>query len=135
MRIKKSKYWCLILAMLVLLTCMHFEDCNASTVRACATVASPYSQELTRGVAFTNAELCTTEMLGERRNAGAQQLTSRYINQKREWNTSLSLLYIAILAFLCRKLLTSAEAVCFFQHRLAELVIRYIHRTDGKKRI
>ncbi|MDO5541284.1 MAG: hypothetical protein Q4F83_14675 [Eubacteriales bacterium] len=78
---------------------------------------------------------CTSEMLGVCNDAGIRQLAGRFVSQKREAKTSSDILYSNFFSLEDGKFSTGSEVFQFYNHYRNELVVYYIHESDGKKRI
>lgn len=137
MRIKNYKILCFILVIFIVLSGMCIENIEADSSFAYAPMEETNSYIMTDDAVISQAEPCTTEMLGVRNNAGIQRLASQFINQKRESKVSLNFLYsnIFFLHEKERRFLISSKAITFCNQCQDELVVNYIHKSDGKKRI
>lgn len=87
------------------------------------------------GTELSDAEACTAEMLGSRRNTGSGRLMVRHANQRRGNDASLH--------FLCQNIYSpnrgnsgaGCDALIFVSESSSGLIANYIHKSDGKKRI
>ncbi|MBD5089595.1 MAG: hypothetical protein HDT30_12455 [Clostridiales bacterium] len=137
MRIKNCKILCFILVIFIVLSGMCIENIEADYSFAYAPMEETNSYIMTDDAVISQAEPCTTEMLGVCNNAGIQRLAGQFINQKRESKVSLNFLYSNIFSLheKERRFLISSKAITFCNQCQDELVVKYIHKSDGKKRI
>ena len=82
---------------------------------------------------IVTTEQCTTEMMGIRNHTGIQQLASRYIGHKRDGRLSLEFLCSNIFCLSEGRSFARFEKIYFFKQYQKELVLNYIHKSDGKK--
>lgn len=120
MRAKRNNLLCMLIILLVSISGMYFEDIKVDSVFACtpAETSNTYISEMDSVI--TDAQACTTEMLGICKNVVTGQFTILFINifSLNEENSYSSL----------------EEVQLFFGSR-DKLVANYIHKSDGKKRI
>ncbi len=135
MRIRNRKILCFLLAMLVLLFGTRCEKSRLETLFACAPAENADSLIRVADAAISDTQLCTTEMLGVRSHTGIRQLSSRFVSIRGEARLSLFCLCSAILSLDEGKFFTNSALLQSEHPRQEELVPRYIHRSDGKKRI
>lgn len=116
---------------------MCIENVKVDSLFLYASIEETNSYIMADDATISQARPCTTEMLGVRNNAGIQRLASRFINSKRESKVSHNFLYSNIFSLheKERKFFISSEAIQFCIQCQNELVINYIHKSDGKKRI
>lgn len=135
MRRKKYKIACFIMAVLTVISGMCLEGGKADSSFEYALPETADSYFVPTDSAFTDAQLCTPEMLGiYSHNAGLGQLTGRFIGSGREVKQ--------ISDFLCQnlfspeegKFFTGSQRMQFYHPCQDELVANYIQKSDGKKR-
>lgn len=140
-RIRGQKMVSFILAVMVLVggVCLEVENAHASLYDAACYVNRSNDTHGGAGLAVdTTIEavpMCNWEMLGIRSRTGLQELAGRYINQKRESFLSLAVVHTDIIASLEEMFFYSLERIPFLVRDSEELVIYYIHQSDGKKKI
>ncbi len=134
MRIKNYKILCFFLILFVICSGICFESIKTDSIFACAPIETSNVQSISFGEAASDAEVCTTEMLGIRNHSRIQQLTEQGIPRGVE-KLSLVLLCLYLFSILLRKFFKSSEKVQFLEVHQEETVSNYIHKTDGKKRI
>ena len=135
MRAKRNKIFCILITLLVFISGMYFEDIKVDSVFASTPTETTniYISDISHVI--TDTLVCTAEMLGVRGNMVTGQYTIRFANQKRDTRVSLE--------FLCRNIFSinqgesygSFEEVQSISRSQDELVLKYIHKSDGKKRI
>lgn len=135
MRTKRNKLICFILTILVLLLGIYFESIKTDSLFVYAPVEGTDVQTLSYGAVLREADFCTTEMLGVRNYGGIQQLTSCYLNQEKVARVSLNFLCSDVFSMLGEKFFTGSEVMRFHSQYQEELVVHYIEKSDGKKRI
>ena len=135
MRIKNYRIISFITAILIFLSGLYFDNNESNTLFATSSVETANSC-ITKAAAINPCEQgCTSELLGIRSAGSVQQLSNRLISQKRETKISLDFLYSNFLFINKGTFFTSLSAIRFFCPKTDELVINYIHESDGKKRI
>lgn len=135
MRIRNHKSLCFILAMLVLLFGTRCEKSRPETLFACAPAEKADSLIRAADASISDAQLCTTEMLGVRSHTGMQRLASRFISLRGEVKLSLDFLCPGLFSPDEKKFFTSSALIQSEHPCQEELVPRYLHKSDGKKRI
>ena len=135
MCIKKQKLICFMLTVFVFLSGIYFENIHTDFSVVCASNEKNDSFLTTYDAVIVATEHCTTEMMGIRNNMGMQQLTSRYIGQKRDHRLSFDLLCSDIFCLSEGRSFTRFEKIYFLKQYKDECVLNYIHKSDGKKRI
>lgn len=134
MRHKKQSI-CLILAILVFLSGMWWENSITDSFTEYAAMGESSTPILSDGDAVTEAQLCTEEMLNVRTQVGLLQLAGRFIHPTRKARLILDFQCSDILSSADGKLYTGSEEMRFFIQCPEELVVNYIHQSDGKKKI
>lgn len=135
MHIKKQRLLCFVLIILVFISGMCFENIKTEVSAECVSTENVNSYIMPRDVTMVDAEHCTTEMMGIRNGAGIRRLTNGYPGHKRESRTFLEFLYSNIFSLSEGKIPTRFEIIYFLNQNQEELVLKYIHKSDGKKRI
>ena len=135
MRIRKCKGISLLLVIILLLSAVFVNDGRAESSSVIVPTDGTDCPVILLGATLTDAQLCTTEMLGIRNNAGNCQLTARFMNRKGEESISVSALFFCGVTFNQELLLSKSDATRMYNQFLEELIALYIHKTDGKKRI
>lgn len=135
MRIRNYKTICFILAIIVLLSVMGLDNMKPASSFGCAPMEKIHCYLLSADAANKDAQLCTTEMLEIYDNIVMQQLTSQLFSEDRE--TSVSLDFLSFNSFFISKgrFCTGLRGIQFLNQKNNEIVITYIHNSDGKKRI
>lgn len=134
MRLKKQSI-CLLLAVLIFLSGMWFENDRADSFAECVSTGVCSSDILSADDTVSRAQLCTEEMLSVRINVGLLQLAGRFAFQTRRARLLVNFLYLDPLSTAEGKFFPSSEETHFFSQCPDELVVNYIHLSDGKKRI
>lgn len=134
MRHKKQSI-CLILALLVFLSGMWWENSMTDFFAEYASAGESSIPILSDGDAVSEAQLCTEEMLNVRTQVGLLQLTGRRLQPTRKVRLAQELPYSDYPISAERKFFTGSEELHFFIPCPEELVVNYIHQSDGKKRI
>lgn len=135
MRIKNYRIISLITAILIFLSGLYFDNNEPNTLLATSSVETANSC-ITKTATINPCEQgCTPELLGIRSTDSIQQLSNRLIIQKREAKISLDFLYSNFLFTNKGNFFTTLSAIRIFCPKTDELVINYIHESDGKKRI
>lgn len=135
MRIKNNKIVCIIFAMIVFLSGFFIESVPEDNSFACAPIEKTNSCIQSVYMPTIEAQICTLEMLGVQNTRYIQQLTSRCIALKWGLRTSLSSLYPDTFQLQKSKFFIGLEASTVCSWYVDELIINYIHSSDGKKRI
>lgn len=135
MRAKRKNIFCILITLLVFISGMYFEDIKANSVFACTSTETTNSYILDMNSVIKDTQMCTTEMLGIRGNMVIEQFTIRFVNQRRATKLSLDFLCQNIFSLNEGKSYANFEEVSFISGSQDELVTKYIHKSDGKKRI
>lgn len=135
MGFRKCRAWCVIFAVILALSGMYFEKNEVHSSLACPSVEKNNSYIKSAHTTITDAQVCTTEMLGVQYTGRVQQLTARLIRPGKTLITLHNFLYSDYLSLPEGKFFTSLEITQIYCGCLDELVINYIHNLDGKKRI
>ncbi len=137
LHIQKTRWICVIWAILTVVSGMCFETMKEEPFCMCASA----KQENTRiAIEFMDeiigdAQACTAEMLGVHRNAGVRQASGRITVQKREAKPSLHFLCAALFPLKGAERSVSPEIILFYCQYQEGRVLNYIHQSDGKKQI
>lgn len=134
MRHKKQSI-CLILAILVFLSGIWCENSITDSFMEYAAMGESSPHILFDGDAVTEAQLCTEEMLNVRTHVGLLQLAGRFLHPTRRARLAYDLLCPDHLLSAEGKFFTGSEKMHFFIQCPEELVVNYIHQSDGKKKI
>lgn len=134
MRLKNCKIVCIILAITFSLSGIYFDSTETG---------SPFTYTSTESTAsgielnhlISDAQACTSRMLGIKNTNDIKQLTERCFRQKRASQTSFACLYPYIFSLQEDNFLTSSEITFTYSRCTDELITSYIHNSDGKKRI
>lgn len=135
MRKKRNELLCVLITLFVFISGMYFEDLKVDSIFVCAATEASNSYMLSVDPVVTDTKACTTEMLGIRESTGLGQLTTRFSYQR--GHTKLSLDYLCRTIFFLKegKSYANCEKVQFVLKNQDDLVVNYIHKSDGKKRI
>lgn len=134
MRAKRNNIFCMLIILLVSILGMYFEDIKADSVFACTSTETTNLYFSDRN-SVTDAQACTTEMLGIRKNVVTGQFAIRFMNQRRDTKLSQNYLCQNIFSVKEGESYASLEEVPLVSGSGDELVANYIHKSDGKKRI
>lgn len=132
---RKEQYRCLILAILVFLSGMWCENSMTGFRAENAAADADNAYILSAGDAVGEAQLCTEEMLNVRTHAGLLQLAGRLIHQSGKARPAFAFLCSDTLSLAEGKFYTGSEEISFSGQCPEELVVTYMHQSDGKKRI
>lgn len=134
MGIKKRKMLCIIAAVIVFLSGICLESTRANALFVYPSV--PVTDDYIASVDGSGMEeqLCTSDMLGVRLDAGLCQRIHRMHTQRRGIGNVLHVLYPDIFS-----VIKESRYSCFMAKQFCHLcqdvsVIKYIHQSDGKKR-
>lgn len=134
MRNKRQKWICVLITLFVFLAGMCFEDIQAGSEFICAPALAEASFISAADTFITDAQACTAEMLGIRGNTRLEQSTIRFANRGRDTKISLDFLWQTLFSINEEQSDTGFEGIQFACRFRNELVINYIHKSDGKKR-
>lgn len=133
MRLKNYKIVCIILSIIVSLSGIFLEDVEADNTFAWSPNEITNSYIQSASATIEDAQVCTTETLGVRSNSRTQQLTGRYTSQKGEFKRSHNFLCPNIFLLQEGRFFSGSEITQIRSGCFSELVINYIHKSDGKK--
>lgn len=134
MRNRRKSFLCYMMAAMLLILGMYFEDIKADSFFSYVPAEKPafYLSSFHGGV--SDAEACTAEMLGVHSSFHLQQLVNRCLSEKREvknasvfWDKDISL---QLLHCFCQP---ATDFASFSGWCNKAVVLTYIHNTDGKK--
>ena len=134
MGIRNRKMLCIITAVFMFLSGICLESTRANALFAYPPVQTADGSITSINGTGMEEQLCTSEMLGVRMDAGLCQRINRMSAQKRGIGNAL---YV-----LCQDLFSARKQSCFisslvfpFYYPCQDIfVINYIHQSDGKKR-
>ncbi len=132
---RKKQILCLMLTVLVFLSGIWCENSITDFQAENVSVGADISHTLWEDDAVTETQLCMEEMLGVRIHAGLLQLTGRLTHLARKTRVTFDFLYSDISDASERKFFAGSEEIYFSCQCPEELVVNYIHQSDGKKRI
>lgn len=132
MSMKKRKILCVLIIFMIFVSGMYFENIETYSVFACNPATAVNSYITVANPVITDAQACTTEMLGIRESIVTLQ---RFVGQKRDSKISLDFLYQNLFSLKEGKSYTGLKEVKHTLNSQNELVANYLHKTDGKKRI
>lgn len=135
MRFKNNKIVCIILVMLIFFSGFFSESVPVDNSFACAPIEKTNSCIQSAYMPTIEAQICTSEMLGVQNTSYIQQLTSRCIALKWGLRTSFSSLCPDTFQLQKSKFFIGLETSTVCSLYVDELIINYIHSSDGKKRI
>lgn len=135
LRLKKDKIVYIILVLILFLSGVCFENNKADSKFLCSPVEC--SDSNIKSDIFTNLDIqvCTAEMLGAGRISSVQQFSCSHICKNRELKIFPDYLLLSYLSITEGKFFTSSEITQVYSKCLDELIMNYIHKSDGKKRI
>lgn len=124
---------CFMLMLIIVLTGICGEDFKANSLFACGFIGE--TDAITTNVAVsTELKLCTTDMI-QGNNGYVQRLVNRYVGQKKDFRFSFDCVCTDIYLLEPGKCIAAGEPVLLTVGGIEELMIRYVHRADGKKRV
>ena len=123
------------MAMIVFLSGFFIESVPEDNSFAFATIEKKNSCIQSAYMPTIEAQICTSEMLGVQNTSYIQQLTTRCIVLKWGLRTSLSSLCPDTFQLQKSKFFMGLETSTVCSWYVDELIINYIHSSDGKKRI
>lgn len=141
---EKSKQWiCKFIVLFLFITGMCSNEVRADSVFVC-TIISDYAKNAVSARSMQNdekiaiymeEELEVAELLVARSSTNTQQVIASISNGKKTLKLSVAIIYVAALGLL----LSNSYAMSYIT-QLPEcicktIVVKYIHNTDGKKRI
>ena len=132
---KRNKLIYVLIILSVVISGMYFENFKADSAFVCSPAEKTNSYISSVNAAITKVHACTTEMLGIHGSMELEQLTIRFANQRRDIKMSLDFLCQIIFCINERKSYAVFEEIQFVSGNQDELIINYIHKSDGKKRI
>lgn len=135
MRKKRNELFCVLITLFVFISGMYFEDFKVDSVFVCAATQTSNSYMSSVDPVVTDTKACTTEMLGTHENMGLGKVTTRFTYQKRNSKLSRDYLYGTIFFLNVGKSYANCDKVQFVSKNQDDLVVNYIHKSDGKKRI
>ena len=134
MRNRINKFICLLMAVFVYIAGMYSENQKIHLTYACAPVTDVRDADFfTEDYAFTDLQVCTSDMLGVRENA--EQITTRLKVHGREIISFPDFTYHKICFPYIGKSSAGFADTVYVSNCQSGLVIKYIHKSDGKKRI
>lgn len=133
MRSRNHGLICIILAIMVSLAGMCFEDVKTHSSFAYEQIQEENAHIRAWDLKVWDNQLCTTRMLRAQRDTGVQHLTSRFVGSRREIRFSLDCLCSNIFTLEQGKFFSSSAEVSFNNLYTDELVASFVHKADGKK--
>ena len=131
----KHRIAVLVLAVLVLLAGANIENVSAENSSVVTTVNKSNIYTKSADTELSDMHFCTAKLLGTVNNTESQRAVTRCINKKRETKWSLDFLCSQSISFQKENYSVSSEPAEISYQGPEELVILYIHESDGKKRI
>ena len=135
MRTKQSRLISVMLMLFILVSGMYFDCFRVDSGFVCAPEQASVSSMVPVDSVIADAKSCTVETIGSRGNLGQGQFISRLAQQRRDTKVALSLLALNIFSLNEGKFYTHFETIQSVSENQQELVINYIHKSDGKKHI
>ena len=135
MHTRKNTVWCIIIALLIVVAGMYFEDGKVDSISSCAFSEEPNCYISESDSVITKEDVDITRTLGVREYVEASLRTNGLTNQSRAMKVSLFYKDINVFSSNEGKYYASLEEVQLIFDRGDEFAINYIHKSDGKKRI
>lgn len=135
MRKKQSRLISVMFMLFILVSGMYFDSFRVDSGFACAPEQASASSMVPVDSVIADAKSCTVETIGSRGNLGQGQFMGRLAQQRRDTKVALSLLCLNIVSLNEGKFYTHFETIQSVSENQQELVINYIHKSDGKKHI
>lgn len=140
----KSKQWiCKFIVLFLFITGMCFEEVKADPVFVCSISTSQMksmddvqiASEAERISVYTENEPEEIEMIVSRSTTNTQQLVSSFGNGRRTLKLSVAIIYVTALGLLLSNSHTRFHIAQLLVCICKTIVVKYIHNTDGKKRV
>ncbi|MGN0480906.1 MAG: hypothetical protein ACI4EV_04985 [Lachnospiraceae bacterium] len=132
---RTNKLICVLITLLVFISGMCFENIKVDSVLERATVRTADAYILPVDAVMTDTTACTTEMLGIGSHTALTQLSVGFATTRVGARLIQYLLGQNIFSLCEGKSYTSFEAIRVISENQHKLVVNYIHKSDGKKRI
>lgn len=135
MQCKNNKIVCIILAVIIFLSGMYFENKEVDSYFAHSSADKINSCIKSDNISIADSQVCTAELPSLRSSGGLQRLSGRSAYQKRDMKLPLDFLCFNSLSlqkgkFFVFSEITQSNNLCSEKH-----VINYIQNSDGKKQI
>lgn len=130
---KGRRFVSYILAIIVILAGMYFEEIEVDSFFACAPVETSAAYISSCDAAITNANACTAEMLGGSNNSYLRQLAGRYMNGRKDVRVISGFLSASCCSQSLSNHFTTAKVLQIPKRDSKAVVLNYIHSIDGKK--
>ena len=135
MRRKSTNWISIIIAFVLLLTGLYFDNSKIHSMFVCIPFETSDFQNVAEELIIADTQPCTAEMLGVRGHASTNLIAYRLSNQKRDIKGSLNFLCQNIDFSNRRKSYSSSQKIQMVSKIQEEFITNYIHNSDGKKRI
>lgn len=134
MQRKPGKSVCVILAVILFLSGMLFEENQLDVPFVCTPIERATSCLQADYDTIMEEDLATAEMLENQSNCTIRQLAGNCMRSKGGLRISLAFLCPDVFQLQKEKFFTGSEITSHYGRYLDELIINYIHSSDGKKR-
>lgn len=135
MRLKDSKWTCVLFAIILLLSLASPVPYNDGMSFSTASNKTSSSHLHSADTSTLTVQACTTEMLGIPQAASTGRIDSLRNREKRDTFTSLPYWQPCNASVSDSIISTYSEKTPTYSRRLNELITHYIHNSDGKKKI
>ena len=135
MHIKKYRFAFSIIAIIILISGFCFENTKTEPTYLCTPIEAHNLSINIINNAGSDTSICTAEMLGFYSPAYQQRIESRQLLRNVKEEVISDFIYTFLLSINGTRFKVKYELVPFIKTSNKELVISYIHNTDGKKRI
>lgn len=132
---KQGIVMCFIMIIIIFLSGMRFENMEADSLFVCAPMEKQELWICSYDAMTDNEDICTAKMLRIGSNVYAKQTANRHMCQKKDYRLSFEFLWVDIYSPSLNKVYTNFENDSFIESYHGEIVLNYIHNSDGKKRV
>ena len=124
-----------LLASLMIIAAVLLHGGRAEAAIACADTGMEGCTVMSRGAVTGDFPLCTAEMLGAQSKTGRYQPVVRSISPRGEVRADIPALSFDAFSCMMGIHFGNPETIHLTYHFSKELIISFIHKSDGKKRI
>lgn len=131
---KKQKVICFVLMLAIIVWGVYIEEIDTKMYIPHISMNEMNSYILSGSGVIMEPNACTAEMLGVRNCVKVVQVARYFTGKKRDSKISADILNKTIISQCWNKFSTEFEIVKYSGRYPKEVVLNYIHKSDGKKR-
>lgn len=135
MQVKRKRLWCLVVAIMFWISGIYVQGNEVDFSFACTTTDEPISYISTNDTTITDIQACTAQTLDVYGRIEIRQLTMRLAKQKSVINYSRDFLCQSFFSLKEKNSYVTFEGINLLKDTQSILVTKYIHKSDGKKRV